>query len=550
MSRSARYEVIYKQAVKMHYKAALQKQFLISIVFLLHNSGAKTVHSVYPQGRIVGGAVASEGQFPYQVSLRWSGAHVCGGSIIGPRYILTAAHCLTFNTADEKLPPSLISVRAGSRAFNRGGQVIEAVETYVHPDYKNFDNDIGVVKLTKPLEFNESVRAIPLATHEPPTGVPVITSGWGHTSNNGTVVEMLRYNVLSALTSVDCSHRLPAIPESVICLAHSQGNGVCDGDSGGPAVYNNQLVGVVNYMVRTCGSTAPDAYASVAYFLDWIEEKIIISTLVQFHHLVLIGYQPMFSQKSRSCSILLTLLLCSIRSSYGNVFYPQPRIVGGNRAAEGQFPHQVSVRSTSGNICGGSIISEYYVLTAAHCVASGSPPVKKSPSSIIVKAGSTQLTRGGQMLRVAEIIVHPDYDDSENDIALVKLEKPLKFSETVKPIALAIEDPPEGASIVISGWGNVREGGLKSKDLLYTTLTAMSNEKCNELLGYAPKSRICLAHRGGNGACDGDSGGPAVYKGKLVGVTNVVYETCGSLYPDGYASVAYYRDWIIENAKL
>uniref|UniRef100_A0A1I8NEJ2 Uncharacterized protein n=1 Tax=Musca domestica TaxID=7370 RepID=A0A1I8NEJ2_MUSDO len=248
--------------------------------------------------------------------------------------------------------------------------------------------------------------------------------------------------------------------------------------------------------------------------------------------------------------ISIILCLCFIHIVWGDVFFLQPRILGGNRASEGQFPHQVLVRSTSGTVCGGSIISEYYILTAAHCVTYGSPPIKESTGSIIVKAGSTQLARGGQMLRVSKIIVHPDYDDSENDIALVKLEKPLKFSETIKPISLAEEDPPEGASVTVSGWGNVRDGGLKSRDLLFTTLTAMSHKNCNELLGYAPISLLCLAHRSGNGACEGDSGGPAVYNGKLVGVANVVYEACGSAYPDGYARVSYYRDWIVLNAEL
>lgn len=54
--------------------------------------------------------------------------------------------------------------------------------------------------------------------------------------------------------------------------------------------------------------------------------------------------------------------------------YPQPRIVGGNSASEGQFPHQVLLRIGNNGLCGGSIISENYVVTAAHCVTSGSPP--------------------------------------------------------------------------------------------------------------------------------------------------------------------------------
>uniref|UniRef100_A0A1I8MFE3 Uncharacterized protein n=1 Tax=Musca domestica TaxID=7370 RepID=A0A1I8MFE3_MUSDO len=257
----------------MSSKLGIGKRLLLAIIVLWNYCEAENIRPFYPQGRIVGGTAASEGQFPYQVSLRWGGAHVCGGSIVSASYIVTAAHCLTLGTAEQKLPASLISIRAGSRFYDRGGQVVQAVETTVHPDYQDFDNDIGLVKLSLPLEFNARVKAIPLASQEPPTGVPVVTSGWGRTSSNGTVVKLLRYNTLTALTSLDCSRRLPAIPESVICLAHSAGNGVCNGDSGGPAVYNNQLVGVTNYMVRTCGSTKPDAYASVAYFAEWIREN-------------------------------------------------------------------------------------------------------------------------------------------------------------------------------------------------------------------------------------------------------------------------------------
>ncbi|XP_061398825.1 serine protease SP24D-like [Musca vetustissima] len=235
---------------------------------------ATNVQPFHPEGRIVGGAVARDGQFPYQVSVRWGGAHVCGGSIISETFVVTAAHCLTMGTPEQ-------NVRAGSRFIFYGGQVRQAAETYVHADYKDFDNDIGLIQLSEPLLFNTRVNAVPLATHEPPSGVPVVTSGWGRTSSNGTVVNALRYNTLMALTSLDCSRRLPAIPESVICLAHSQGNGVCDGDSGGPAVYNGELVGVTNYMVRSCGTTNPDAYASVAFFRNWLQERIRGGNLVK-----------------------------------------------------------------------------------------------------------------------------------------------------------------------------------------------------------------------------------------------------------------------------
>ncbi|XP_073833445.1 serine protease SP24D-like isoform X2 [Musca autumnalis] len=255
----------------MYYDITLKNIFLIAVIFLLPHSHADEVQRFYPQPRILGGANAREGQFPHQVSLKWDGRHVCGGSIISPSYIVTAAHCLSQGYVN--VPVKYISIRAGSTIANEGGQVRQAEWSYVHPDYNLFGNDIGLVKLSEPLEFNENVKAIPLAKQDPPTGVPVIISGWGRTRNDGAVVKMLQYTTLTALSSSDCRQRMAGVPDSAFCLDHSIGHGACRGDSGGPAVYNGELVGVANSVVRSCGSANPDSYASVAYYADWLREN-------------------------------------------------------------------------------------------------------------------------------------------------------------------------------------------------------------------------------------------------------------------------------------
>lgn len=86
----------------MSSKLDLGKRLLLAIIILWNYCEAENVRQFYPQGRIVGGTAAREGQFPYQVSLRWGGAHVCGGSIVSASYIVTAAHCLTLGTAEQK----------------------------------------------------------------------------------------------------------------------------------------------------------------------------------------------------------------------------------------------------------------------------------------------------------------------------------------------------------------------------------------------------------------------------------------------------------------
>ncbi|XP_061398823.1 trypsin alpha-like [Musca vetustissima] len=248
---------------------AFQKIFLLGLLVGVGSAKAYVRPTpFFPQSRIVGGATASEGQFPHQVSLRWGGTHVCGGSIISPTYIVTAAHCVTRGSPPEAFPADHISIRAGSRDKTHGGQVIQASQLKIHPDYKRYDNDIALVKLSKPLEFNDKVKAIELATHEPATGIPVITSGWGFTrTGGGSTPKYLQYITLMARRNKDCG---PRTPESVLCLAHGSGNGVCSGDSGGPAVYRNQLIGVTNYVVDKCGTTNSDGFASVAYHHNWL----------------------------------------------------------------------------------------------------------------------------------------------------------------------------------------------------------------------------------------------------------------------------------------
>ncbi|XP_073833451.1 serine protease SP24D-like [Musca autumnalis] len=248
----------------------LLKSLLFGLFLTPWCSAANKTRQFHPQSRIVGGATASEGQFPHQVSLRWGGSHVCGGSIISSTYIVTAAHCVTRGTPPKAFPPNYISIRAGSRNRDAGGQVIDGAELKVHPDYDRFDNDIALVKLSKPLKFNEHVKAIDLVQHEPPTGVPVLASGWGLTKNGGSTSKYLQYNTLTARRNADCGN---STPDSVICLTHGAGNGVCSGDSGGPATYKNTLVGVANYVVNGCGSTFADGFSSVAYHYKWLKSN-------------------------------------------------------------------------------------------------------------------------------------------------------------------------------------------------------------------------------------------------------------------------------------
>ena len=146
-------------------------------------------------------------------------------------------------------------------------------QVIVHPKYSNFYNDIALLKLRAPLIFGDNIKAIQLGTTELASGTRVQISGWGLIRNNGPLSGTLKFNTLSALTNAECSRRIGGITNGILCLSHSSGNGACQGDSGGPAVYNNRLVGVTNFVVGNCGNNAPDGYAKVSFYQQFIRNN-------------------------------------------------------------------------------------------------------------------------------------------------------------------------------------------------------------------------------------------------------------------------------------
>ncbi|XP_061398828.1 trypsin delta-like [Musca vetustissima] len=229
--------------------------------------------SVIPDPRIVAGSTAKDGQFPYQVALNIGKSFTCGGSIISSNYVVTAAHCVSSGIRPRPIPASRLNVRVGSRFYNSGGEVVGISEVKIHPSYRRSDNDIALLKLSKPLEFSDNIKNITIARKAPADGTAVVTSGWGLLRNSGSTPNELQYTTMTALSHTNCRRRLWTVSGTVLCLAPRNGNGVCGGDSGGPAVYNNELVGVTNFVVGGCGSRFPDGYANVAYHYSFIKNN-------------------------------------------------------------------------------------------------------------------------------------------------------------------------------------------------------------------------------------------------------------------------------------
>ncbi|KAH9409327.1 hypothetical protein TYRP_010330 [Tyrophagus putrescentiae] len=235
--------------------------------------------------------------------------------------------------------------------------------------------------------------------------------------------------------------------------------------------------------------------------------------------------------------------------SGGIVGAEDEKIVGGTKAGEGAYPHQVSLRTNGRHFCGGSVISAGWVLTAAHCT------VGQSPSRISVVVGTNRLNAGGQTYRVQRIINHPSYNrnNNQNDISLLQIAgSGIALSGRVRTIALASSPAAGGASATLSGWGLTSYPGMSlPNDLQQITLNVLSYSQCRaNLAGYPVfQSHVCTLKGVGQGACQGDSGGPLISGGQQIGVVSWGIP-CARGRPDVFTSVASFRSWIKQNTGV
>lgn len=244
----------------------------------------------------------------------------------------------------------------------------------------------------------------------------------------------------------------------------------------------------------------------------------------------------------------LALVAATLVAMVAGSALPSAKIVGGQFAENYQFPHQIALFKKDSFRCGGSIIDSKWILTAAHCVLNSfSVPIPAD--DFTVYAGSVSLREGGNFFNVEATFPHEQYGDSKNDIALIKLAEEIVFDQRMNKIELFDGELKNGTLVTISGFGRTATTESASEQLKYNTMYAQVDELCDMILNTTGQGLICLNNEAGNGACMGDSGGPAVYDDKLVGVANFVLNACGTVYPDGYAKVAFYRDWIAQVMK-
>lgn len=226
--------------------------------------------------RIIGGDFATQGQFPYQVSLQLNGRHHCGGAIISKTAVVTAAHC----TIGQN--PENFKVFAGTSDLLADHVEVGVDRLINHPQYhpQTNDYDLTLVILNRPLPLGPKIKVITLADSSDnyPADKMAIVSGWGATNSNLQLPSKLKYAKVQLWSREFCNpSNIPGITDRMICAGHPSGQiSSCQGDSGGPLAVDNKLLGVVSWGFGCGVAGKPAMYTYIGNLRFWIKQTLKI----------------------------------------------------------------------------------------------------------------------------------------------------------------------------------------------------------------------------------------------------------------------------------
>ncbi|EDS41620.1 coagulation factor X [Culex quinquefasciatus] len=519
---------------------------------------------------------AIRGEFPWHAALYHENGgsfrYCCGGSLISERFVLTAGHCAVNQNNGYQLATRRVKVRLGGHELNGGEGCVQEVgvrKIHVHEGFSENDrkHDLALIELSEAVVYTRWVLPICVDLSDSEDSnfyrqhgkVP----GWGYTELDA-VSDWLRMTELPIVNYTTCLASNPGvfaetISEGMFCAGYANGTSVCNGDSGGGLVTFRRdhwvLRGVVSFTslregeLTLCDSEDYAGFTKVRFYRKWL--KKILSEEEQVD-------TPQDSGEDEQ------LGPCGERK-----INKRSLIVNGVRSYAGEWPWHVAIYEIEGRskryICGGTLISDQFVMTAAHCLVDENR--QQRTGTIVVQLGQDDLFESSvhmREVRVSKITPHEAFDPvaKSNDIALLELSSTVLFNNYIQPACLPKKDDSLnllGALGAIIGWGYQQPWSFMISNTLQSVRVPVvntSNCATGKDFGAELDGVLCIGSANGSNACTGDSGGGIMFEKDGVwtvgGVISALDTVNGFCNPDGFlkaANTEHFVKWVKKVVK-
>ncbi|KAI4457441.1 tryptase-related [Holotrichia oblita] len=488
------------------------------------------------QNRIVGGRPTGVNKYPWVARLMYDGHYHCGASLLTQDYVLTAAHCV------RRLKRSKMRVVIGDHDLTTTEEApakmraVSAVIRHRNFDANSYNHDIALLKLRKSVVFTKNIRPICLPEKpSDPAGKVGTVIGWGRTAEGGMLPGIVQEVQVPILTLTQCramKYRASKITSYMLCAGRGAMDS-CQGDSGGPLVVHQgdkyEIVGIVSWGAQFDDEDGRQLFSG-RFGLSNSNSP-----------------PPRHDTPPSACNCK-----CGVPDD-------NPRIVNGTSVETHEFPWMARLSYFNRFYCGGMLINDRYVLTAAHCVKGFMWFMIKVTFGELDRCDDKDRPESRFVLRaVAGAFSFLNFD---NDIALLRLNDRVPITDKIKPICLPTrtDNLYVGVKATATGWGTLKEDGKPSCILQKVEVPVISNEECR-MTNYTSKmisdNMMCAGYpkTGEKDSCQGDSGGPLIAarpnkQHELIGVVSWGNGCARAGYPGVYTRVTRYLDWILQNSR-